>query len=68
MSLPSVCFGATPVRNETGAVACWPSPPFCGLARPVISTMCSRSGSSGLLIGMNSKPVPAVLGIHWSMM
>ncbi len=68
-SSASVRFGHTPVRNPAALTAWSPTwLPGCERVRLVTTTAESANGSSGLRMGVNSKPAPTFSGIHWSTM
>jgi hypothetical protein len=62
-----VAFGRTPLSHVVGLSECtavvsaarWPS--------PLTTFNRSRKASGGFRIGVNSKPVPSVAGVHLSM-
>ena len=67
-SAPPVLYGWTPVRNVAVARAWSPGPspsarPFTCASPPNTLTY-SRNGSSGFIVGLNSKFAPAVFGVH----
>ena len=59
-SSASVRLGAAPVSQVPVLTACVPA---SGRSRLEITVTESRNGSSGLRIGLNSKPTPVVVGI-----
>ena len=68
-SAPSVPFTRTPVRNDPLQRPCTPpGSPGCGIAgfrsSPETTSMRSLNASSGFRIGVISKSVPSVAGVH----
>ena len=61
-SSASVRLGAAPVSHVPVLTACVPA---SGRSRLEITVTASRNGSSGLRIGLNSKPAPVVVGFQW---
>ena len=60
-SSASVRLGAAPVSQVPVLTACVPA---SGRSRFEITVTASRNGSSGLMIGLNSKPTPVVGGFQ----
>ena len=68
-SSASVRLGHTPVRNPAALTAWSPTwLPGWDRVRLVTTTTDCLKGSSGLRMGVNSKPAPSAAGIHCSMM
>src|SRR6185436_20228655 len=65
-SCPSVCFGTAPLSQPDAAAACISATPPARF-RLLMTTRCSRSGSSSLSVGDSSKFAPPAAGVHDAM-
>ena len=71
LELPVVGSGSMPVMNAPAGFAWAPEAPERDrapvLSRPLSTSKWSRNGSSAFSVGVNSNPVPSVVGVQRSM-